>query len=195
MADFALSQNGLDGQLLTFEYVNKWHIANVQTLAAATDKEAPLLLWVESGGCVRDELSSTQLQSSARAVSGDHPAAAPRSVTSIIQPRRPATDGSQQQEIDNEPRKYKYSIYHTREYRGPGRSGFCNILKQDMHVHQTKYWNWITSTEDLEWIFLSFNIDFAKVRSLSVSMVQSVQHGMGGWHNACADIWGHGATI
>ena len=130
-----------------------------------------------------------------RAVSGDHPAAAPRSVTSIIQPRRPATDGSQQQEIDNEPRKYKYSIYHNREDRGPGRSGFGNILKQDMHVHQTKYWNWITSTEDLEWIFLSFNIDFAKVRSLSVSMVRSVQHGMGGWHNACADIWGHGATI
>ena len=77
---------------------------------------------------MRDELSSIPLQSSARAVSGDHPAAAPRSVTSIIQPRRPATDGSQQQEIDNEPRKYKYSIHHTREYREPGRSGFGSII-------------------------------------------------------------------
>ena len=117
---------------MTFEHVKKWHTANVQKLAAAC-KEAPLLLSVESGGGVRDELSSIQLQSSAprcaaRAVSGDHPAAAPRSVTSIIQPRRPATDGSQQQEIDNEPRKYKYSIHHTREYRGPGRSGFGNII-------------------------------------------------------------------
>ena len=46
--------------------MKKWHIANVQKLAAATDKEAlPLLLSVESGGCVRDELSSIQLQSSA----------------------------------------------------------------------------------------------------------------------------------
>ena len=44
--------------------MKKWHIANVQKLAAAC-KEAPLLLSVESGGGVRDELSSIQLQSSA----------------------------------------------------------------------------------------------------------------------------------